>query len=68
MQVKLRKNWRGYNAGDVIDVTDQKILTGLLGFDMIYKPSRRRLVKKAKPAVKKTTTKKTTVAKTAVKK
>lgn len=55
MQVKLKKNWREHAAGDVIQVDDQKILTGLVGLDMIYPPPRTRLIKpvKKKPAKKK---------------
>jgi len=70
MQVKLKKNWREYTAGDVINIDDQKTLTSLLGTDMIYKPSRRRLVKpiKKKPVKKKAVVKKTTATKSAVKK
>jgi len=70
MQVKFKKRWRDYNAGDVTQIDDQKTLTALLGTDMIYPPPSRRLVKpvKKKPAVKKAATKKSAAVKKAVKK
>lgn len=70
MRVILKRNWRWNNAGDEIEVTDQKTLNALLGQNLIHEPPQRYIKKPVKKTtvVKKTTTKKTTAGKKAVKK
>jgi hypothetical protein len=65
LEIKFKKRYRDYNRGDVLEVTDQRLLTRLLVLDVIEFPGKRYLVK---PAKKKVAAKKPTLKGTAKKK